>query len=228
MKLIVIASFLLVNLYAAEAQIVRDVSGNNGQEEFVEDARNFDKIFALKIDLFRALIGEITLAGEIRVARSIGVEANVMYVYHGFLLPLGFTYDYSDEYINVPTFGGGAAVRFYNPRIFSSNSGFMEFRYKYKKLERESDEVIRGIDENVDSDTYHIIAFGWGQQFLQTDVFLMEYVIGLGYSHCSSTRVFYDQFTGGYSKETFRPDFLDDGHVPLAINVGFRIGFLPF
>ncbi len=36
------------------------------------------------------------------------------------------------------------------------------------------------------------------------------------------------QFTGEYSKETFRPDFLDDGHVPLAINVGFRIGFLPF
>ena len=84
MKLIVIASFLLVNFYTVEAQIVRGVSGNNEQEEFVEDARNFDKIFALKTDLFRALIGEIILAGEIRASRSVGVEANVMYVYSGF------------------------------------------------------------------------------------------------------------------------------------------------
>ena len=228
MKTKLILLFFLFAFFSVQSQIVRNPDGSPVQGEFTEDAKNYNKVFAIKTDLFRAILGEITLAGEYRVARSIGVEANVMYVYHGFLLPLGLTYDYSDEYKNVPTFGGGAAVRFYNPRIFTSNSGFMEFRYKYKKLERESDEVIPGIDENIDSDTYHIITFGWGQQFLQTDAFLMEYVIGLGYSHCSSTRVFYDQFTGEYSKETFRPDFLEDGHVPLAINVGFRIGFLPF
>lgn len=217
-----------LNMFLAQAQIVRDSSGKTIQEEFVEDAKNYNKIFALKADLFRVLLGELTLAGEIRATRSIGVEANVMYVYNGFLLPLGWTYDYGDTYKNVPTVGGGGAVRFYNPRIFSSKSGYIALGYKYKKLVRTSDEVLPGIDDNTDSDVYHIFTFNWGQQFLQNDLFLMEYIIGMGYSHCQSTRVAYDQFTGEYTKDTFTPNFLDDGHVPLAINIGFRVGILPF
>jgi hypothetical protein len=223
-----ILPIILFSFQFSHSQIIRDAEGNSNQEEFIEDANNYNKVFAIKTDLFRALIGEITLAGEYRATRNMGIEANVMYVYYGFLLPLGVSYDGSETYKSKPTVGGGAAVRFYDPRIFRSTSSFFEFRYKYKKLVRESEEFIPGIEDNSLSDVYHILTFSWGQQAVKNDYFLVEYMVGLGYSHCKSTRIYYDQWTGESSTETFRPDFLDDGHVPLAINIGLRVGLLPF
>lgn len=228
MKPKLILPFFLLAFFSVHSQIVRNPDGSPVQEEFVEDAKNYDKSFALKTDILRAALGELMLAGELRASRSIGVEANVMCVYHGFLLPLGLIYDFKDTYQNIPTIGGGAAVRFYEPRIFSSRSTFLEFRYKFKQLKRTSDEVLPGIDDNSLKDTYHIIMFSWGRQFLQTNSFLFEYVVGLGYSHCIASDVSYDQFTDEYTKRTYRPNVLDDGYAPLAINVGFRIGLLPF
>ena len=228
MRFILTICLFLIFFNSTIAQVVKESEGTYQEEEFFADQKKDKPRLAIKTDVFTALIGQIPLLAEVRLSRDFSVEVGVFYLYNELFMPMGENSDLKEFYDVIPSYGGTIEGRYYIDRAFNSGSGFVGLRYKYKKVEREAKEPFEGYDPSIISDTYNAIIFMWGQQYTFNDRFLFEYTVGLGYSHAVFFRYKSDGFGGPTYPVEFKPNFLDDGHAPLILQVGLRFGVFAF
>ena len=207
------------------------------QYEFRETPSRVKVGLAIKTDAFTAITGEIPLIVEGKLGKQFSVEAGISYVYMDLFSELGPKFNQyadSDLWPVNPGLGGLVGVKFFpDDSPFDDRALYLGLMYKYKYLERQRTEPLPDTeDPNIIFDRYHIITFTVGKQFIFNDWFLFEPMVGIGYRHCYSRRYTTDFGSDDYYPIEYTATFLGDdgqdegGHVPLALQLGIRLGII--